>query len=278
MSEWGIGESAWYGTNTRETVRDDILRHWLGFNAVASKPGLATTSPAPRWLLRPAFAALFNPELTDDELLSAVEEWVAAELGVSGRVRALALRATRQRDHAVEVRLPTGGSRQLEPGGASQIVKGVVEEWAPRRLAQPFVISISEPGTKIAVADGDSMAKVGLSINVSTLLPDALIVDVGVQPIEVWVIEIVHSDGPISDERRVELTEWAARQGIEATQLRFLTAFESRNARPAKRRLKDLASGSYAWFLTEPESELYFGPIESPSQPRLAVVTEIRRS
>ena len=56
--------------------------------------------------------------------------------------------------------------------------------------------------------------------------------------------------------RKVELTAWAAGNGIAPDQLRFLSAFTSRHAPPAKKRLKDLASGSFAWFLDEPRHEL----------------------
>lgn len=261
MTRWGIAEGPWYGTNTRETLRDDVLRHWVDIGAVVSKADLPTSSPAPRWLLRRSFAELFDPRLGGTALDGAIAAWVDAEMGMSGRLRTQARRALQRGDHAITVELPTGGSRTLEPGEASNIIKGVVEEWAPLRLRNPFVISISEPGQKIAVADDQLLNLVGLSIDMSRLLPDAVIVDAGASPLEVWVIEVVHSDGPIDDARKAVLTRWAEEQGMKASQLRFLTAFTSRNAPAARRRLKDLASGSYAWFLAEPQQDLYFGPI-----------------
>lgn len=49
-----------------------------------------------------------------------------------------------------------------------------------------------------------------------------------------------------------------ARPDDEVDQQRdqFLTAFVSRNAAPTRKRLKDLAIGSFAWFLAEPSHEL----------------------
>ncbi|WP_443046000.1 hypothetical protein [Streptomyces sp. GQFP] len=35
-----------------------------------------------------------------------------------------------------------------------------------------------------------------------------------------------------------------------------MTAFESRNSAPARKRLKDLATGTWAWFADEPHHEL----------------------
>ena len=77
------------------------------------------------------------------------------------------------------------------------------------------------------------------------------------------MIEAVASDGPIDDERKNRLMEWAAQQGIRAEDCRFLTAFASRNAPAARKRLKDLADGTAAWYLDEPDNELLWGPMES---------------
>jgi hypothetical protein len=77
-----------------------------------------------------------------------------------------------------------------------------------------------------------------------------------------WVIEAVATDGEINDQRKAVLLEWAQSQNIKASDCRFLSAFASRNAPPAKKRLKDIASGSYCWFLSEPEHELSWDKIQ----------------
>ena len=60
-----------------------------------------------------------------------------------------------------------------------------------------------------------------ISIDVSKLLPDVLIVDVSTDPIEFWVIEVVATDGPITERRKNALIKWAESQGIPASQLRY---------------------------------------------------------
>lgn len=80
------------------------------------------------------------------------------------------MRTARDRDreqYAVTVTLPGGKSRTLEPGEASLILKGVVEQWAPARLGDPVVLTISEPGKKLVVADNETLLAAGLNINVS---------------------------------------------------------------------------------------------------------------
>ena len=71
-----------------------------------------------------------------------------------------------------------------------------------------------------------------------------------------WVVEAVATDGLVTTARRDALLRWAAQQNIAADRCSFLSAFESRNAAPAKRRPKDRASGTWAGFADEPAHEL----------------------
>ena len=59
------------------------------------------------------------------------------------------------------------------------ILQGVIQEWAPARLPDPVVLSISEPGDKVYMADARASRALGLTIDAGGLLPDALIVDIG---------------------------------------------------------------------------------------------------
>lgn len=169
------------------------------------------------------------------------------------------IRTVRDRDrqeHAVILTLPDGKVRSLEPGEASWILKGVVEEWAPVRLGDPVVLTISEPGAKFVVADSSTLNAIGLNINVSTLLPDALLIDLATQPATFWLVEAVASDGPIDEDRKRAFLRWADDQRIPVDSCRFLTAFASRHSASARRRLKDLAVNTYAWYADEPFREL----------------------
>jgi hypothetical protein len=105
------------------------------------------------------------------------------------------------------------------------------------------------------VPDERRLARAGIHLNVSQLLPDALLVDIGTDPLQFWTVEAVATDGETNEGRRLALLTWAEDQGIEPVQRRFLTAFPSRNAAPARSRLKGLAAGTFACFLDEPGCE-----------------------
>lgn len=261
LDSWGVTLDQRYGDNTRETLRDETFPGWLDEGAMRVRPGVKTTSPRGRWALTDAFADLFDPTLGGDSLEQRIEDFREEHMSPGGKVKALTARQRGDQIHAVEVILPDGTVRHLEPGEASVILKGVVEQWAAVRLEDPVLLTISEPGDKVYTADSALIERLGLTVDASTLLPDALLVDIGLTPPQFWIVEAVASDGPIDESRKRALLRWAVQQGIPETSCNFLTAFGSRNASPAKKRLKDLASGTFAWYVDEPDLELALRPL-----------------
>lgn len=152
--------------------------------------------------------------------------------------------------------LPGDEVRSLEPGPTSLILKGVLERWVPARLSDPVFLTISEPGDKVYIGDAAVLTDLGIKIDTQGLLPDAVIVDIGTSPPLFWIVEAVHTDGPVTDDRRRQLVRWAANQHIPARSCRFLSAFKSRHDSAARKRLKDLAVNTFAWYADEPAREL----------------------
>lgn len=267
VQEWGT-EAPTYAENTRETLRDDTFRRWREVGAIRERVDVPKNSSKGRWALEPHFAALFDPTLSDEEFEVAATKWRDEHLSPQAKLRVRFAADAAEAKHAVTVTLPSGqGSRKLEAGQASLILKGVIEDWAPHRLLRPYVITISEPGNKLFTADAHLLKFLGLSINVSDLLPDALIADLrdDTDSVEFWFIEAVNTAGEINEVRRQRMIAWAEYQGIQSEQCRFLTAFSSRHDGPARKLLKDLASGSYAYYADEPGYELAWysiGPSE----------------
>jgi hypothetical protein len=265
LGEWGYGHHPWYASDSRETLRDETWRKWRGHGVVRRREGLSDTSPRPRWALTASFADLFDPGLVGEALDAAIKEWRSSHLSPGDLLKIQYNQDLAKSQHQIPVQISGPEVRYLAPGTSSAILKGVVEEWAPRRLSAPMVVAISEPGAKVWMVDAAKMATAGISINVSRLLPDALILDVGATPPVFWIIEAVASDGEIDEDRKAELLSWAQDQYINPAQCRFLSAFPSRNSPPARKRLKDIAAGTFCWFLDEPDHELAW--YELPDHP-----------
>lgn len=261
--EWGVETEQWYATNSRESVRKGLYIICARYGAMSKGVGVKTNAGDARWIMQRSFAELFDPALEGSELRQAIDSWTDTAMDPEQRLRAVVARERRSTATSISVVLPSGEVRQLSPGESSLILKGVIEVWAEQRLREPEVLTISEPGDKKAYVDEQRLAAVGININVSDLLPDSLIVDMGFRPAEFWVIEAVATGGPVDERRKEKFIEWAETQRIRPEQLRFLNAFISRNDSAAKRHLMDLATGTYAWYLDEPTRELAWNTIDS---------------
>ena len=283
LHAWGISHDPWYADNSREPLRDEVFREWLRLGAMAHEASIPTTSPRPAWTLRGDFAGLFKPQLTGEDLAESIGIWQDEHLGTVGRARVMLARERAVAVHAVEVRLPNGIVRPLAPGDSSLIIKGIVEQLAPRLLAKPGVVAISQSKKKIDVLDDELLRALGLTIHAGELLPDAVLFD-GEEG-RFWFVEAVATDGEIHEARKAELIRWAAEHAIRADQCGFITGFLSRTHEAFRRRVARIAWGTQAWFLDEPPGSFALrtcrnaatGDTRGRPAPRVAALAQDRR-
>lgn len=253
----------WYADNTREPIRDETLRKGLiPVGAVIERKDLATTAPVPRYSLTRDFAALFDPKLKGTKLRKAIETWQAANLSAAGLARITVVRAGRSKNpQNVNVILPSGETRSMKPGPSSVITKHVVEDFAESFLEQPAVIWVSESSKKVVHADYELAKSFNLVIDVARNLPDVILADVARNNFLLVFVEVVATDGPITESRRTHLLERAQHAGIPESQTAFVTAYLARDESTLKRNLVDLAWSSFVWIASEPENiiALYAG-------------------
>jgi hypothetical protein len=245
----------WFHDNTREPIRDETLRDGLvRVGAVVVRAGLPTTSSKGRYALQTRFASLFDPALNNGPLGAAITEWQERYLsaGALARVR-LQQRSSTAAQAKILVALPNGETRQMEAGPSSVITKAVVEVFSGRFLKDPAVMWISESGKKTIQRDDELARSLGLEIATDKLLPDTILVDLGPQQPLVVFVEAVATDGPISESRRAALLDMVMSAGFKVGEVAFVTAFQDRNAPAFKKAISNLAWGSFAWCVSEPE-------------------------
>ncbi|MET0376032.1 MAG: BsuBI/PstI family type II restriction endonuclease [Rhizorhabdus sp.] len=253
----------WYADNTREGIRDDTLREGLvAIGAVIERAGVPTTSSKPRYALTAAFADLFNPALEGEVLAQAIATWQAEALNKGALARlAIVRRGAGVSTDQVLVTFPNGETRRMKPGPSSEITKAVVEVFAPTFLTDPAVVFLSESGNKVVARDDELARSIGLAIQADKNLPDTILVDLGpAHPLLVFV-EVVATDGPISQRRKEALEVLVAEAGFPAEHVAFVTAYLDRSAGPFKKTVDSLAWGSYAWFAAEPERLVVFSEV-----------------
>ena len=250
----------WYQDNTREPIRDETLREGLvAIGAVTERTDLATTSSKPRYALKANFAALFDPALAGEALQARIAAWQAEALNKGALARlAIVRRGGGVSSDQVMVTFPNGETRRMKPGPSSEITKAVVEVFAPAFLTDPAVVFLSESGNKVVARDDELARSIGLAIQADKNLPDTILVDLGpVHPLLVFV-EVVATDGPISQRRKEALEELVAETGFPAEHVAIVTAYLDRSAGPFKKTVGSLAWGSYAWFAAEPARLVVF--------------------
>jgi hypothetical protein len=252
LSDRGLDDVRWYAENTREPIRDEIIRPLeREFGAVRRRRDLSPTSSSPALTLARDFADLFDDALLDDALTEAITAWQGAHLGPAAQARMRALERLDASSGAVRVALPGRGERQLPAGASSVLTARVIEDLAPRLLAQPYVLAVCHSRDPIAAEDAAELAAVRLTLDSSVALPDIVLLDAA-EDGSIWFVEVVVSDGPVSETRRAELLGWAVARGVAAASCRFVTAYRSRTDPVFRRTIGELAWGSLAWFADEP--------------------------
>lgn len=244
----------WYAQHTREPLRDQTLRSWKDHGVILTDESVKTTSSKPRYTLDPDFAKLLDPALVGEELGRAIKAWQDKAFDPVALSRVDAARKKAKSEVGVLVRLPPDGKeRELSTGESSWILKGVIEEFCPRVMQEPRILFISQSEEKARPEDIAFLKKIKMPLDAAKLLPDCLIVDLAEDRGHFWFVEAVATDGPITESRKKEFVEWAAKGGLSPEKCRFLTAFEGRGYGPAKAALPKLAKHSYTWYLDEPD-------------------------
>jgi hypothetical protein len=244
----------WYAVNTRESIRDDTIRYSLIPNGAVVERPVVTTSSAGRYALQAEFAELLDPELDEAIFLAKAEAWREKHLnpGALARIAVNRKRAVDAGDRVL-VTYPNGETRSLVPGPSTDIVKAVVEVFAPTYLAKPGVISLSESGNKVVARDEQLAMAIGLHIVPNKNLPDVVLVDLGPQHPLLVFVEAVATDGPVNELRKAALLKIAQEAGFPVQHVAFVTAYLDRAVQPFKKTVADLAWGTYAWFASEPD-------------------------
>jgi hypothetical protein len=246
----------WYAPNTREPLRDDLLRNRaIPMGIVQKREGKAITSPAPIYSLSAPFSRLLDPALTGEDLEEAISVWQEKYLDTMTLKRAALLaQGVKAKSGQVVINLPgQDKTLRLGTGEAATITKAVCEVMGPWMFEHPVVVHVSHSDKKVfKELEGEAEA-IGLALDPSAELPDVVIVDIAHDSgMVVCFIEVVHSDGPITELRKQALLKIAADAGIAPEHVRMITAFDDRGAPSFRKRVSELARGSEVWFRTEP--------------------------
>lgn len=236
-----------YAPNTRETIRDEAVKYFVEAGLLLRNPD----DPA-----RPTNSGktVYQVEAHALELIRAFDtlEW-------SGRLKVYLasrdrIRKELERDRKfarIPVKLPTGKTVTISPGGQNPLIKTVIEEFCPRFVAGGVVLYIGDAEDKFLHLHADYLERLNVAILAPAKMPDVVVHDTRRN----WLllIEAVTSAGPVDRKRRRELKELFA--GCKAG-LVFVTAFAGREA--MRSFLTQLSWETEVWVAEDPDHLIHF--------------------
>jgi type II restriction enzyme len=165
----------------------------------------------------------------------------------------------------IPVRMSDGVNISLSTGKHSQLIKQIIEEFAPRFAPGGQVVYVGDTGDKSAYFDSELLTRLDVSADFHGKMPDVIIYDSAKQ----WLllIEAVTSHGPVNAKRHEELHALFA--GAKAG-LIFVTAFPTR--RQFARYAPDISWETEVWIAESPDHLIHFdgtrflGPYEGSSE------------
>lgn len=243
----GANYGVQYAPNTRETIRDEAVKHFFEAGMLVRNPDNLDRPPN-------SGKTVYQIE---PHALEALRSYGSLEW--SGRKESyLVSRATirseleRRRELArIPVCLPDGESVSLSPGGQNPLIKTVIEEMCPRFAPGGVVIYIGDAEAKHLHLNEPYLGKLGVVVSAPAKMPDVIVHDKKRN----WLllIEAVASAGPVDGKRRKELKELFA--GCNAG-LVFVTAFLNREV--MRSFLTQISWETEVWVADDPDHMIHF--------------------
>jgi hypothetical protein len=247
-----------YAENTRETFRRQTMHQFVAAGMVMENPDDPKRPiNSPKWCYQIEPDAL---RLLRDHYKS--KTWNIELASYLGGQSGLASKYAMEREmHLVPVTITEGTTIQLSPGKHNQLIKDIIEKFAPRFAPGGVVMYVGDTGEKWGYFDEAGLTALGVKMNMHGKMPDVVIH----YSAKNWIllIEAVTSHGPVNAKRHEELAQLFADSTAGAV---YVTAFPTRA--DMTRYLTDISWETEVWIAEAPthlnhfNGERFLGPYE----------------
>jgi hypothetical protein len=239
-----------YAPNTRETFRRQTMHQFVQAGLALynpDDPNRPVNSPRAVYQISPGALALLQ--------LYGTVEWDAALSRYLEQSKTLAERYARPREmQRISVRIAEGQSLHLSPGEHSQLIRDIIEEFAPRFAPNSVLIYAGDTGEKMGYFDRSRLSSLGIAIDKHGKMPDVVLHYT--ERNWLLLIESVTSHGPVNAKRHDELMRLFA--GSSAG-LVYVTAFPTRLV--MARYLSEIAWETEVWVADAPTHLIHFNGV-----------------
>jgi len=239
-----------YAPNTRETIRRQTMHQFVDAGIAVYNPD----EPA-----RPVNSpnAVYQIEAEALNLLRSFSSaaWKANLKDYLSKRPTLSEKNAHTRSLVqVPVQIAPGHEIKLSPGDHSELIKAVIESFAPRFVPGCRLVYVGDTGEKWGYFDEALLSKLGVAVNAHGKMPDAVLYF----PSKNWLllVESVTSHGPMDAKRHRELARLFA---AASAGLVYVTAFPNRAI--MARYLDDIAWESEVWVADAPTHLIHFNGV-----------------
>lgn len=236
-----------YAPNTRETVRRQTMHQFVDAGIALynpDDPDRPVNSPRAVYQIEPTTLALLRSYGTAG--------WTANLANYLAERETLVSRYAKERNQTrIPVQISGCKSITLSSGEHSELLKAVIEDFAPRFAPGSTLIYVGDTETKWAYFDEALLAEVGVKVDSHGKMPDVVLH----YRKSGWLllVESVTSHGPVDGKRHIELTELFS--GAKAD-LVYVTAFPTRAV--MARYLAEIAWETEVWIADSPSHLIHF--------------------
>ncbi|EGF2620793.1 restriction endonuclease, partial [Escherichia coli] len=209
-----------YAPNTRETFRRQSMHQFCAAGVALynpDKPDRPVNSPKAVYQIEPAALSMlrtFGSPAWHDSLATYLAE----------RETLVTRYAKEREQNRIPVEIAAGQQITLSPGEHSELIRAIIEDFAPRFAPGSVLVYAGDTGEKWGYFDAPLLAGLGVDVDSHGKMPDVVLHFTAKN----WLllVESVTSHGPVDGKRHAELARLFA--GSTAG-LVYVTAFPNRS-------------------------------------------------
>ncbi len=239
-----------YKPNTRESVRRQTMHQFCDAGVACynpDKPDRPVNSPKAVYQIEPAALILlrtFGTPAWHDNLSAYLSE----------RQTLVAKYAKEREQNCIPVEIAPGKEITLSPGEHSELIRAIIEDFAPRFAPGSVLVYAGDTGDKWGYFDAALLAELGVDVDSHGKMPDVVLHFV--EKNWLLLVESVTSHGPVDGKRHAELAKLFA--GSKAG-LVYVTAFPNRSI--MGRYLPEIAWETEVWVADAPSHLIHFNGV-----------------
>ncbi|WP_353259286.1 BsuBI/PstI family type II restriction endonuclease [Prochlorothrix hollandica] len=254
-----------FGENISRGSYDDIRRKdlkqlILAGIVLSDRPQSARNDPSRAWAINPEYIHIIR-SYGQDKWKQQVRQFTQDRVTLKDQLN------PERNLSKIPIELPSNITLEFGLGEHNQLQKVVIEQFLPRYGFGATLLYVGDAENKLLYYEESAARSIGLTTLAHGELPD--IIAYSLEKNWLYLIEAVHSSGPVSPERILTLQPLIEHCTADTI---FITAFLDRST--FRKFVADIAWETEVWIASSPDHLIHFngdkflGPYPSPINPK----------